>query len=834
MRRQVMALILISSLTMSEVAKATSTLEGSNSSTANPLIPECKRPSSISAITSKTNSKYDELKAPKQTQLATLDAQIVTAKAEMNSKKAAYEAAVKNTSLSPESVANYRTQYETAATNVKNYESQRSVVASDIISLEGLRSQEISNINAFKQYDTVEAYLEMAVFNEDSIYGSKGLEILAVADVGRRLSCNIVGDTTSGSYSLFKDASNAFSVNFAEDTYSFLSAIQESLISECENASDAKEAQYEALKVLRDRQQIVLEAITNQISSIEALADSYLPALEAARAEQADKSTRINDAEAWVAEAQSKVDKEQAEVDAAKEKVAQAEDDLAKEEKELEIIKQANDEARDKKEQLLIAAAAAAALALMMDKKAAAAKARAAATGGVSPDVAAAEAEAKAAQRQKILLAAAAALAVAAFMQKEEELDEQEAKVEEAKKALETAENELAAQEEELATAEDELALAQKELELANTHTSLSCTVTGGSELLQSLSNASANSNSGSLDSAKASADGHMISYISAHNARQPSEFPATDTRITYLEYVVTLSSAGVSELNSDKAKAEAYIEEITGIMNQMNSITVTDFSSSLATSSSSTFCLDSKGNLDQSCSCQVSNTCLNASTTTTSTSTDSGSSQSIGISAYTLGSTSAVGSTSGTITLASATSLAGAAQTEYVNAIFSGNQSAAKVARDKLKKYSKFLRENNPLNKDLEAKYANKLKSSGNHALPLVSNFESSYAGSSFGVMEKKDRSRMESESLQNSSFGLGGVKIQDLGGSRSPASSSASEDTYAFDQSAINQEKLKSDTEVAKSSGPGLFEIISSRYQKSAYPKLFQKITTAGPLHE
>jgi hypothetical protein len=824
--RKVSSLVILSCLSFNQVFAESSydystASYGSVSLTANPLsAPECKRPSSISTITATTNAKYDEQKAPKQTQLATVESQITSAQSEVSSKLAQYQAAQKNSTLSPTQLANYQTQYETAVANLANYQSQKSQLASDIIGIEELRQKELENIEVFKQYDTVEAYLQMAVFNEESIYGSKGLEIMAVADVGRRLSCNQIGDTASESYSLFKSASNAYSVNFSEDVNNYMSSVQESLIEECQNISDAKEAQYASLQLLLDRQNLVLEAINDQLISVQTLADSYLPALEAARLEESTKATRVAEAEAWVAEAEGKVAAAQKKVDEAKEKVKQAEQDLEDAEKELEQAKA--DEADAEKQKTIAYIAAAAALAMAL------------ACSGVCT----------ATWAKYTQLALVLAAAVIFLTAKKADVEAAEAKVEEMKAALKTAEEELAAAEEELAIAEEELAQALAELELANIHASLTCSVSGASELLQSLSSASANSNADSLDTANANADGLMLGYVSTHTARQPSEFPEIPSRIAYLEYIVSLSSSGVAQLEDVKSQAEAYIEEITGIMTQMSGIAITDYSTAYDT----TYCLDSKGNLDTDCSCKLNNSCLSAtlpsdnnnasnysnSNSSGTTATTEASSTTGFVSSGTSGTDNF--SSSGSFNLAQAVNEASKVQLEYANATFTGNKAAAKVAREKLKKIANNLRENNPKNKEL----LSGTKSDTSYAASIgtkagISSLGTSFAdiGGSLKSVALESREKLNKELKEISPLAKLGKSLVDLISGKKSSKDNNLQREPAQEKIKTNVDpldlaqgrKLKSDTQVSDADQGSIFEIITARYQKTAYPRFLNK---------
>jgi hypothetical protein len=793
---------------------------GSMSLSGNPLeAPKCERPKKLSDILDKANEKYSGLLAPKQSQLATVNNKITQANNVVTQKKSQYEAALRNSTLSPTQVANFREQYETAVANVRTLEAQKSQLQTDISGISQAKSAELDNINAFKQYDTVEAYLDMAVSQEDKLMGGKGMEILAVADVGRRLQCQQAGDTMSQSYSIFKQASNAFSVNMSEDTQEYMSKAQLDMIEECKTISDAKEAQYQALQRLLKSKMRTLEAASDKMMTVQALADGYLPALEAARMEQQAKTDRQKEAEAWVKEAEGKVAAAEKKVAAAEKRVEEAEEALKQAKEELKRAQEEEKKADRKKMMALIVAAVAAAIYIACMSSAGAT------TGGG----ACVKFHAK-----KIAAALAVIAAILFLTAKKSEVAEAEGKVKEAEAELKAAKAELEAALAELDAAMAELEQAMAELEAANIHTHLTCSVTGGSELAQSETGADASSDGqDTLENQNATADSLISGFLSKHEGEQPAAFPEPQSRITYLEHVTGLSSSGVAELKKVERKIQQEIEEIQGIMTQMNNISVnTDIAGGYDTT---TFCMDSQGNLDTQCRCRSTNTCLNGNGDDNGNGNGGGAGTTITGGGFDVSAnpTTVGTASSGNISLAQAVGQASQAQLEFANATFSGNAAAAKKARSNLNKAANKLRtivESNPkIAGNNNSKGATTKAGRSGGVLP---DFDFGGGGSGGLVSLSNSPSSVDLSSVGDQGaeeFKLNtGLPRMDLGGIKSVGRTPSSEEGSGSLQPAYIADKndeLSSDTEVAKSDGKSLFDIITNRYQETAYPVLLRR---------
>jgi hypothetical protein len=783
-------------------------------------LPQCKRPERAQKLIDAANAKYNPQIAGFDQEVQSLNSGLPALKQKVEEAKKKNDEAQSNSALSDEQKANFKSQLETAIANQKNLEFQIQNKQTQKSSLLTQRDSELSTIISGKQYDKIEQYLKMAVSMDGMEEGAKGVEIMAVADVGRRLSCQMAGDKLPQSYSLFKDASNTFALNTVDDTRNYVSQLQLDMMEDCKTFEESKNAQTESLNSLVTQKTRLLQAIADKIETIQTLADGYEPALEAARQEMADKEERIRAAKAWVKEAETQVAQAKAKVKAAKQKVAQAEKDLEDALADLEKAKQEKKKAEDKKKMLMIAAAAAAALSMMMDSKAAAARVRAEAikaAGGMGPlpqavqaetEAQAAEAEAKTAKMKKMLLMAALALAAFALMQKDKDLKEEEAKVKEAKKALQLAKNELVVAEDELMQKEAELAQANEELALASTHTKLSCAINGSSDIAVSGAEADGD-NKNSLEADNSRADKFIAQFISAHQGRQPAEFVEPQTRIQYLEYVTGLSTIGTKILEKAQRKVESDINEIQAIISQQGATTNVPLASDNTTST----CLNSSGQIDLSCNCRTSNSCFNT--------------------ANQFSSAAARGNTSGGIALGGNVSAAVAAQANLLSALATGDKSAAKIAKDSLKKAA------NNVRQEVNKRGGNKLASNFKGTRPSSASVKSSLptlgaSGGGINLGSSADLSLTPSLSDYSGSslggdYGANSGSVN-LGGStsfdsaRAPASGEYDYDS-AGKQVQASSALGASDVGVNDhTSGVSLFDILSYRYQKSAYPRLFE----------
>jgi hypothetical protein len=316
----------------------------------------------------------------------------------------------------------------------------------------------------------------------------------------------------------------------------------------------------------------------------------------------------------------------------------------------------------------------------------------------------------------------------------------------------------------------------------------------------------------------------YFVQAKQQHLEQQKQAFPTPEARVNYLAGTMSMSEEAVAIMNDTLSATKRAENEYRKLLNQMAKQLKTTIQGNVSDGynvSPSANCYTTSGgavNTDGTCKCKTNNTC-------------------------------------GTInsklsTVAGPLAASGNLALQAANALMSGNAAAAEVFSvdlnknsASLKDYSKMLEDSINKNRVEDKLFPKDFKNEGllsknSSRKKTFENFKKAAplaaASSGFGADSKSgDKDSKKLEEYVSSSYGDKDWGSASYASSKSdmpnlfPSSKAAIEKTLTFSDAPAEEKEatFKNPHEgISNNSGKSIFEIISHRYVKSAYPKLFE----------